>query len=152
LFQQEIGEAAAAAQRKFYEKFPNKEDWSTKSVHEFINKAVDKVRTSTFSELKKQLPIANPRHTKHFLEQVKTHYESNDDSPEMQQEKLWMLATSTMSPNMKVKWLHRWNQSPSLREAMKFPKPSFSDNMFPDWLHKATWWAQVVAIVLGLRY
>jgi hypothetical protein len=37
------------------------------------------------------------------LEQVKTHYESNDDSPEMQQEKLWMLATSAMSPNMKVK-------------------------------------------------
>jgi hypothetical protein len=102
--------------------------------------------------LKKQLPIADPRHTKHFLEQVKTHYESNDDSPEMQQKKLWMLATSAMSPNMKMKWLHRWNQSPSLRKAMKFPKPSFSDNMFPDWLHKATWWAQVVAIVLGLRY
>jgi hypothetical protein len=58
--------------------------WSAKSVHEFINKAVDKVRTSTLSELKKQLPIADPRHTKHFLEQVKTHYESNDDSLEMQ--------------------------------------------------------------------
>jgi hypothetical protein len=68
LFHQEIGEAAAAVQRKFYEKFPNKEDWSAKSIHEFINKAVDKVRTSTLSELKKQLPIANPRHTKHFLE------------------------------------------------------------------------------------
>jgi hypothetical protein len=53
---------------------------------------------------------------------------------------------------MKVKWLHRWNQSPSLREASKFPKPGFSDSMFLDWLHKATWWAQVVAIVLGLRY
>jgi hypothetical protein len=51
--QQEIREAAAAAQRKFYEKFPNKEDWSAKSVHEFINKAVDKVRTAAFSELKK---------------------------------------------------------------------------------------------------
>jgi hypothetical protein len=50
--QQEIREAAAAAQRKFYEKFPNKEDWSAKSVHEFINKAVDKVRTSNLSELK----------------------------------------------------------------------------------------------------
>jgi hypothetical protein len=48
--------------------------------------------------------------------------------------------------------VNRWNQSPSLREAMKFPKPGFSDNMFPDWLYKATWWAHVVAIVLGLRY
>jgi hypothetical protein len=46
----EIGEAVAAAQKKFYEKFPNKEDWYAKSVHEFINKAVDKVRTSTLSE------------------------------------------------------------------------------------------------------
>jgi hypothetical protein len=62
-----------------------------------------KVRTSTLSELKKQLPIADPRHTKHFLEKIKIHYESNDDSPEMQQEKLWMLATSAMSLNIKVK-------------------------------------------------
>jgi hypothetical protein len=103
LFQQEIEEAVAATQRKFYKKFPNKEDWSAKSIYEFINKAVDKIRTSTLSELKKQLPIADPRHTKHFLEKIKIHYESNDDSPEMQQEKLWMLATSAMSLNIKVK-------------------------------------------------
>jgi hypothetical protein len=90
--QQEIGEVIVATQRKFYEKFPNKEDWSTKSVHDFINKAIEMLRTS-----------------KHFLEQVKTHYECNDDSPKMQQEKLWMLATSAMSPSMKVKWLQRWN-------------------------------------------
>jgi hypothetical protein len=53
VLQQEIGEAAVAAQRKFYEKFPNREDWFAKSVHEFINKAIDKVRTSILSELKK---------------------------------------------------------------------------------------------------
>jgi hypothetical protein len=46
-------------------------------VHEFINKAVEKVRTSTLSELKKQLPITDPKHTKHFLEQVKAHYACN---------------------------------------------------------------------------
>jgi hypothetical protein len=63
-----------------------------------------------------------------------------------------MLTTSAMNPNMKVKWLHRWNQSPSLCEALKFPKPGFNDNMFPDWLHKATRWAQVVAIVLSPRF
>jgi hypothetical protein len=112
-------------------------------VHEFINKAVEKARTSTLSELKKQLPIADPKHTKHFLEQVKAHYGCNDDSPEMHQEKLWMLATSAMSPTMKVKWLQRWNQSATLREALKFPKPGFNDSMFPEWLQKATWWAQV---------
>jgi hypothetical protein len=44
---------------------------------------------------------------------------------------------------MKVKWIERWNQSPALREALKFPKPGFSDSIFLEWLHKATWWAQV---------
>jgi hypothetical protein len=72
-------------------------------VHDFINKAVDKVRTSILLELKKQLPIVDPKHTKHFLEQVKTHYECYDDFLEMQKEKLWMLATSAMNPSIKVK-------------------------------------------------
>ena len=80
------------------------EDWSSKSVHELINKAVDKVRTSTFSELKKQLPIVNPKYTKHFLKQIKSHYKCNDDSLKMQQEKLWMFATFAMNPPMKMKW------------------------------------------------
>jgi hypothetical protein len=79
-------------------------------MQEFINKVVDKMRTSLLTELKKQHPIVNPKHTKHFLEQVKTPYECNDNSPEMQQEKLWMLATSAMSPSMKIKWLQRLNQ------------------------------------------
>jgi transposase len=81
--QQEIGKVAAAAQRTFYEKLPNKDDWSTKSVQEFINNVVDKVRTSSLSKLKKQLSIANPKHTKQFLEEVKTHYKYNDDSPKI---------------------------------------------------------------------
>jgi hypothetical protein len=68
MFHQEFGKAATAVQKKFYEKFPNREGWSSKSMHEFISKVVDKVRTSTLSELKKQLPIADPKHTKHFLE------------------------------------------------------------------------------------
>jgi hypothetical protein len=54
-----------------------------------------------------------------------------------------MLVTSAMSPTMKVKWLQRWNQSATLREALKFPKPGFNDSMFPEWLHKATWWVHV---------
>lgn len=78
-----------------------------------------------------------------FLEQIKYHYECHDDEPEMQQEKLWMLATSAMSTAMKVKWLVRWNQPEKLRDAVKFPKPKFNDSIFPDWLHKATWWDQV---------
>jgi hypothetical protein len=52
-----------------------------------------------------------------------------------------------MDPFMKVKWIERWNLSPALRETFKFPKPGFSDSVFPDWLYKATWWAQVSTCV-----
>jgi hypothetical protein len=104
---------------------------------------VDKVKVQCNSELKKLLPIADPKHTPQFLEQIKLHYEMNDETPEMTQEKLWMLATSAMDPAVKVKWLERWNKSPALREALKFPKPRFGDADFPEWLRKATWWSQV---------
>jgi hypothetical protein len=145
-----LGDAAAAAQRKFYEKYPNPADWTSTAVHEWVSKVVDRVKVASHSELKKQLPIADPKHTTAFLEQVKFHYETHDESPEMTQEKLWMLATSAMDISMKIKWLERWNKSPSLREALKFPKPKFSDIDFPEWLHKATWWAQVRTSVFFL--
>ena len=141
--QQEIEDAAAAAQRHFYDKYPNKEDWTTKSVHEFINKATSKVKFSSISELNKQLPIADPKHTPELLGQLKLHYKEYEESPEMQQENLWMFATSTMDSVSKVKWLQRWNQSLSLREFLKFPKLRFNDHAFPPWLYKATWWAHV---------
>jgi hypothetical protein len=48
--------------------------------------------------------------------------------------------------------LHRWNQFASLQEALKFPNPDFNENMFPDWLQKITWWAQVLSLVLGLQF
>jgi hypothetical protein len=76
------------------------------------------------------------------LEEVKAHYEKFDE-PEMLQEKLYMFATSAMPPNMMVKWLQRWNSFAAIRDAHRFPKVSFGDSKFPDWLNRATWWAQV---------
>ena len=137
-------DAAATAQRKFYEKYPDPTHWTSSAVDEFVSKAVERVRLTSHSELKKQLPIADPKHTPMFLEQVKSHYETHDKNPEMTQEKLWMLATSAMDTSMKINWLERWNSSPTLREALKFPKPKFSDLDFPKWLHKVTWWAHVI--------
>jgi hypothetical protein len=61
------------------------------------------------------------------LEQVKVHYKKDDEDPEITQEKMWIFATLAMDPSMKVKWIERWNQSPTLQEALKFPKPRFSD-------------------------
>jgi hypothetical protein len=113
---------------------------------------VDKVKKDMSSDVKKQLPIADPRQTPQFLEQVRVHYESREDDPEMSQEKLWYLSTSVMDPAMKVKWLERWNKPASLREAMKFPKTKFPDHAFPEWLHKTTWWAQVPLFFLPSIY
>jgi hypothetical protein len=50
---------------------------------------------------------------------------------------------SAMDPSMKVLWLERWNQPPSLRVQLKFPKQGFNDDAFYTWLNKATWWVQV---------
>jgi hypothetical protein len=117
-----LGEAAAQAQQRYYDKFPDPSNWTAGTVDDYIFKAVEKVSTTSKTEL---------------------NYEKYDEDPEITQEKLWIFATSAMDPSMKVKWIERWNQSPALREALKFPKPGFSDGVFPEWLHKATWWAQV---------
>ena len=107
-----------------------------------MRKAVKKVEDKLVAELRKHLPVADPKLTPLFLEEVKAHYEKFDE-PEMLQEKLYMLATSAMPPKMMVKWLQRWNSSASIRDAYRFPKAGFGDAKFPEWLNRATWWAQV---------
>jgi hypothetical protein len=83
-----LGDAAATAQRKFYEKYHDPTHWTSSAVDEFVSKAVERMRMTSHSELKKQLLIADPKHTPMFLEQVKSHYETHDENPEMTQEKL----------------------------------------------------------------
>jgi hypothetical protein len=60
------------------------------------------VRTTSKTELKKQLPCTDPKHTPTFLEQVKLYYEKYDEDPEITQERLWIFATSAMLPSIKV--------------------------------------------------
>ena len=81
-----FGDAATTAQRKFYEKYHDPAHWTSCAVNEFISKVVKRVRLTSRSELKKQLPIAYPRHTPIFLQQVKSHYETFDENLEMTQE------------------------------------------------------------------
>ena len=110
ILQQELGEAAANAQIRFHEKFPDPAAWTSKKATDFVFAAVKNVRTQCFSELKKQLHVADPDYDKDFLHQIKIHYEKNEE-PEMTQEKLWMLATSAMESHIKIKWLERWNST-----------------------------------------
>jgi hypothetical protein len=134
---------AASVERKFYDRYPNPENWTSQRVDDIVGKAVIRAKVQFKSELKKILPIADPQNTHAFLAEVKTHYESRDDGVEMKLEKLWMLAVSAMDPAMKVFWLERWNQPPSLRVQLKFPKQGFNDDVFYTLLKKVTWWAQV---------
>jgi len=84
--QQELGEAVAAAQRRFYDKYPDPQDWTSKSVDDWVSSAVKKVEDKFQAELKKHLLVADPKHTSTFLEQIKVHYEMNDEAPEMNDE------------------------------------------------------------------
>jgi hypothetical protein len=140
--QQEIAEAAHAAEDKYKMKNPDSSNWTDRNAEEWVRKAVKKTEDRLVAELRKHLPVADPKLSKAFLEEVKVHYEKFDE-PEMLQEKLYMLATSAMPPKMMVKWLQRWNSSSAIRDAHRFPKASFADSKFPDWLNRATWWAQV---------
>ncbi len=119
--QQEIAEAAHVAEEKYKFKNPDSSTWTDRSAEEWVRKAVKKVEDKLVSELRKHLPVADPKLTPAFLDEVKSHYEKFDE-PEMLQEKLYMLATSAMPPKMMIKWLQRWNSSAAIRDAHRFPK------------------------------
>ena len=148
--QQEIGVVVESTERRFYDRYPNHEDWTSQHVDTIVGKAVTRAKVHFKSELKKILSIADPHNTHVFLAEVKTHYGSRDEGVEMMLEKLWMLVVSAMDPSMKVLWLECWNQPPSLRVQLKFSTQSFNDDVFYTWLNKATWWAQVCDFPLAL--
>jgi hypothetical protein len=103
---------------------------------------VKKVEDKFVAELKKHLPVADPRLTLGFLEEIKAHYEKFDE-PEMILEKLYMLVTSAMPLRMMVKWLQMWNSPAAIRDAHRFSKASFADSKLSEWLNRAIWWAHV---------
>ena len=123
-------------------KNPDSSSWTGCNAEEWVRKAVKKVEDKLVAELRKHLPVADPKLTPACLEEVKAHYEKFDE-PEMLQEKLYMLATLAMPPKMMVKWLQRWNSSAIIQDAHRFPKSAFADSKFSEWLNRATWWAQV---------
>jgi hypothetical protein len=140
--QQEITEIAHAAEEKYKMKNLDYSNWTNCNAKEWVRKVVKKVEDKLVSELRKHLPVADTKLTPLFLQEIKVHYEKFDE-PEMLQKKLYMLATSEMPPRMMVKWLQRWNSSAAIRDAHRFPKASFANSKFPEWLNRATWWVQV---------
>jgi len=65
-------------------------------------------------------------------------------STDMTIEKLQKIVTCPVEASFKAKWLHWWNAPVPERLANKFPvdKP-MRERTLDDWLHKASFWAQV---------
>ena len=77
------------------------------------------------------------------MNQINRHFSINT-SPDMMIEKLQKVATSTVEPEYKAKWLHWWNSSANVRIGNKFPFESLVKvTVLETWLSKASLWAQV---------
>ena len=77
--QQEIAEAAHQAEDKYKMKNPDSRDWTDRNAEECVRKAVKKVEDKLIAELRKHLPVADPKLTPMFLDEVKAHYEKFDE-------------------------------------------------------------------------
>ena len=78
-------DATLATLRKFYEKYLNHTHWTLKAVDEWVFKVVNSMWLTFHLVLRKQLPVADPKHNPLFLEQVKSHYGTHNESHEMTQ-------------------------------------------------------------------
>ena len=88
-----IAKVAHAAEDKYKMENPNSSNWTDRNAEEWVRKAVKKVEDKLVAKLKKYLPVADPKLTPGFLEEVKAHYEKFDELG-MLHEKLYMLTGS----------------------------------------------------------
>ena len=81
--------------------------------------------------------------------QIDRHF-NEFSSTDMTIEKLQKIVTCPVEASFKAKWLHWWNAPLRERSENKFPidKP-MREKALDDWLHKASFWAQVYPF-LGL--
>jgi hypothetical protein len=68
---------------------------------------------------------------------------SNNEKPEMSLEKLHLIATASVAPPFKVRWLEHWNSSVHSHQAVHFPPKGFTDKDLESWLNKASFWAGI---------
>jgi hypothetical protein len=80
--------------------------------------------------------------TRQIIVKITKHW-STSLKPEMQLDKVQLVATAAVSSDVKVQWLQWWNSNSLRREALRFPKSGFTDKDFEAWLNKAAFWAGV---------
>ena len=77
--------------------------------------------------------------------QIARHYTLNSITPELNLEKLQLIATAKASPSSKIKWLEYFNSSLSTREARKLPTKPTNEEKLQAFLGKACFWEGVSA-------
>ncbi len=97
-----------------------------------MEKAKDKVRKENFNAFFKHLFVYNSILGNKFLEQVQMHYDMFSKL-EIIIQKLQMLVTSYVNSKQKVKWLKQWNEPIVAKEATKFPKQEFLNEICAKW-------------------
>jgi hypothetical protein len=75
--------------------------------------------------------------------QIARHYTLNSINPELNLEKLQLIATAKASPASKIKWLEYFNSSMSTREARKLPPKPTNEEKLQSFLGKACFWEGV---------
>jgi hypothetical protein len=67
--------------------------------------------------------------------------------PEMNLDKLQLIATAVVPASFKLRWLSWWNSSTISIEALHFPAKLVSDKELEAWLSKASFYAGVTFYV-----
>ncbi len=77
--------------------------------------------------------------------QIERHW-SHNAVPELTLEKLQLIATATVEPRHKVKWLNWMNASTYTREACRFPPRPVNEDKLASFLSKACYYAGVCSL------
>jgi hypothetical protein len=67
----------------------------------------------------------------------------NASQLELTLEKLQLIATTSVPPHHKNRWIKWWNSSVPTREAVRFPLKPVNEDRLNSFLVRAAWWAGV---------
>ena len=82
--------------------------------------------------------------------QIDRHY-STFLVPDMSIEKLQKVATTHVDASIKARWLRWWNSPADVKTINKFPSSlPLREKVLDDWLHRASFWAQVLKSYITL--
>ena len=77
---------------------------------------------------------------------VSHHFDVYQTKPEMQVEKVQLLATAKVPGKYNTRWLHWWNMSKDSRQSYNFPKSLCSIEELRPWTDIAAFWVGVSSL------